>query len=177
MRKSLFFFMFFLMVSNVHGETIHLKSGKDISGKIIERADDHIKLDVEGVALTYYFDSINNIEDVKNIPAPVVTEPPHKEEIPVSVPVSRPIPQSEKDIKYQDYIKADYSPGIDLSTDQIVIDPTHALNALGLKIDENHALATQMMPAEANQLNSIGLKLALAVLFMIVFAWIRSKFF
>ena len=47
-------------------ETIILKSGKTVNGKILHRSDEYIKVDVYGVSLTYYFDEIENItgEDV-----------------------------------------------------------------------------------------------------------------
>ena len=42
-------------------ETIVLKSGKTVDGKILQRTDQYIKVDVYGVSLTYYFDEIESI--------------------------------------------------------------------------------------------------------------------
>lgn len=43
-------------------ETIVLKSGKTIEGKIIERAENYIKVDIYGVPITYYFHEIEKID-------------------------------------------------------------------------------------------------------------------
>jgi tetratricopeptide (TPR) repeat protein len=46
-------------------ETILLKSGKTVEGKLIERTDQYIKIDFQGVPLTYFFDEIENIDGQK----------------------------------------------------------------------------------------------------------------
>lgn len=43
-------------------ETIVLKSGKTITGKLIEKTDEYIKIDFQGVSLTYFLDEIESIE-------------------------------------------------------------------------------------------------------------------
>jgi len=43
-------------------ETIVLKSGQTIEGKIIEKTDKYIKIDFEGVPLTYFMDEIDKVE-------------------------------------------------------------------------------------------------------------------
>jgi hypothetical protein len=43
-------------------ETIGLKSGKTVEGKIIEKNDEYIKIDFQGVSLTYYNDEIESID-------------------------------------------------------------------------------------------------------------------
>lgn len=43
-------------------ETIVLKSGKTIEGKLIEKTDKYIKIDFQGVPLTYFFDEIESID-------------------------------------------------------------------------------------------------------------------
>lgn len=45
-----------------YAETIVLKSGKTIEGKIIEKTDEYIKIDFFGVALTYYLSDIESID-------------------------------------------------------------------------------------------------------------------
>lgn len=55
----------FLGVSFVCAETIILKSGLTFEGKIIEKTDEHIKVDFQGVPLTYYFDQIESIDGIK----------------------------------------------------------------------------------------------------------------
>ncbi len=39
-------------------ETIHLKSGKVITGEVIEKTADHIKMNVEGINVTYWTEDI-----------------------------------------------------------------------------------------------------------------------
>ena len=46
----------------VFAETVILKSGKKIEGKIIERTDDYVKVDQYGVPITYFLDDIESIE-------------------------------------------------------------------------------------------------------------------
>ena len=58
--------MFGLMLINslVFAETVVLKSGKTLQGKIIEKTDKYIKIDIEnlGIPLTYFFDDIETID-------------------------------------------------------------------------------------------------------------------
>lgn len=44
-------------------ETIILKSGQQIKGKILEKTDKHIKIDFSGVPLTYYIEDIQSISE------------------------------------------------------------------------------------------------------------------
>lgn len=46
-------------------ETIYLKSGKIVEGKLIEKTDDYIKIDFQGVSLTYFLDEIEAIDGLK----------------------------------------------------------------------------------------------------------------
>jgi hypothetical protein len=46
-------------------ETIILKSGQEIEGKVIEKTDKYIKIDFEGAQLTYFFDDIKTIDGNK----------------------------------------------------------------------------------------------------------------
>jgi hypothetical protein len=59
----------FILSLNALATTIYLKSGKTIEGNLIERANDYIKIEVAGVALTYYSDEISEI-----IESPLQTE-------------------------------------------------------------------------------------------------------
>ncbi len=64
-RKTPFLFAIFLcslFVSGVFAEVVKLKSGRQIQGKIIERTDSYIKVEVAGVVLTYFLDDISAIE-------------------------------------------------------------------------------------------------------------------
>jgi hypothetical protein len=51
-----------------------LKSGKKVTGKIIERTDEYIKIEAYGVPLTFYLDEIQKLED-KNQPLTPVKKP------------------------------------------------------------------------------------------------------
>jgi len=48
--------------SLVIAEAVILKSGKKLEGKILEKTDKYIKIDFDGIPLTYYFDEIEKIE-------------------------------------------------------------------------------------------------------------------
>ena len=56
---------FCLIGSFVCAETIILKSGKKIEGKIIERTEEYLKVDFQGVPLTYYLGEIENVDGEK----------------------------------------------------------------------------------------------------------------
>ncbi len=64
----------------VFAETIVLKSGKTVEGKLIEKTDKYIKIDFMGVPITYFNDEIDTINEKKiSLPAsdtsPGFTEP------------------------------------------------------------------------------------------------------
>ena len=108
MSKILFVvigFVFFLNSAS-WAETIYLKNGKKISGKIIERGDDSTKVDIKGVTVTYFKEEIDRIEEgspqvqapipaapkptpsaVSPAPAPALAAPPAAV-VPASVPAA-----------------------------------------------------------------------------------------
>ena len=55
--------LFFPFISSA--DTIVLKSGKTVEGKVIEKTDKYIKVDFQGVMLTYYNDEIKSIDGQK----------------------------------------------------------------------------------------------------------------
>ena len=61
-----------LSVSSVYAETIVLKSGKSVEGKLLEKTDKYIKIDFQGVPVTYYFDEIESIDGVKQTQSSLV---------------------------------------------------------------------------------------------------------
>ena len=67
-HKSSKIMMFVLMgvlclsVSSVYAETIVLKSGKTVEGKLIEKTDKYIKIDFQGVPLTYSLSEIQSVD-------------------------------------------------------------------------------------------------------------------
>lgn len=50
---------------SLFAETIVLKSGKTVEGKIIEKTDKYIKIDFQGVPITYFLDEIESINETK----------------------------------------------------------------------------------------------------------------
>lgn len=58
----------FLSVSSTYAVTIVLKSGKTVEGKLIEKTDKYIKIDFQGLPLTYFLDEIENIDGVRQVP-------------------------------------------------------------------------------------------------------------
>lgn len=62
MGKIIVITVFFVSIySFSFAETIYLKSGQKIEGKIIEKTDKYIKIDFQGVPLIYYFEDIDKI--------------------------------------------------------------------------------------------------------------------
>lgn len=58
----LFLLLTFLFFNNLLAETVVLKSGKTVEGKITETTDKYIKVDFQGVGITYYLDEIASID-------------------------------------------------------------------------------------------------------------------
>jgi hypothetical protein len=64
----------FLVFGNTFAETVVLKSGKIVDGKIIEKTDKYIKIDLYGIPVTYYMDDIESIDGEKVIKENVLFE-------------------------------------------------------------------------------------------------------
>lgn len=70
MKKSVLILIFILLFisSLTFAETITLKSGKTIEGKIVEKTDKYIKVDIGvGMPITYFLDEIENIGGANSI--------------------------------------------------------------------------------------------------------------
>jgi len=66
MKKLICSVVLMIMLSSVVlAETIHLKSGKKIKGKILEKTDEYIRADIYGVSVTFYLEDIERIDEVK----------------------------------------------------------------------------------------------------------------
>ena len=77
MRKIILFAAFvFLLIPNVFADAIKLKSGQEFEGKILERTPSSVKIDFNGVQLTYSLDEVEKINneavlpEIVNIPTP-----------------------------------------------------------------------------------------------------------
>jgi hypothetical protein len=73
MKKMPLVLIFALLAATAFAETITLKSGKTIEGKILERSDTYIKVSFGDVPLTYFLDEVDSIDGVKL--EPVKKEP------------------------------------------------------------------------------------------------------
>lgn len=73
MKRFLFLSVIILVVAfAAFADTIILKSGQTVEGTILERNNDSIKVDVEGVTLNYYLEEIAKIN--QEVVAPQVTQ-------------------------------------------------------------------------------------------------------
>lgn len=76
MKKILLILCSFAVVSLSYAETIVLKNGKSIEGKVVEKTSDYIKLEImEGVNSTYFFDDIQTIDGKPIESAAAVAQP------------------------------------------------------------------------------------------------------
>lgn len=57
--------MFLFFSSSIFAETIVLKSGKTVDGKLLGKTDKDIKVDILGVPVTYYLAEIESIDGIK----------------------------------------------------------------------------------------------------------------
>ncbi|MBF0489984.1 MAG: DUF2059 domain-containing protein [Candidatus Omnitrophica bacterium] len=61
--KTLFTVVAFLFLSSsVFAETIHFKDGRSVNGKVLERTSSEVKVDVNGIPMTYYADELQDID-------------------------------------------------------------------------------------------------------------------
>lgn len=60
---------------SLFADIIFLKTGKKIEGKIIDRTDKCVKIEVEGINLTYFSEDIEHIEQGANASDPKAAEP------------------------------------------------------------------------------------------------------
>lgn len=64
---------------SIFAETIVLKTGKTVEGKIVEKTNEYIKVDFQGVPVTYFIDEIESVDETKSVDEteqslPVITE-------------------------------------------------------------------------------------------------------
>jgi hypothetical protein len=77
MKKIAFIFTFlFLIVSLCSADTLYLKSGRIVKGDILEKTEDQIKINANGLTLTYYADEVDRIEGSSQASQPAAIEPP-----------------------------------------------------------------------------------------------------
>ena len=66
--KNISFILFFCLffAGSAFSEIIVLKSGGEVEGKLIEKTDEYVKINFQGVELVYYLDEIAAIKDSKS---------------------------------------------------------------------------------------------------------------
>jgi hypothetical protein len=84
-----------MIASVAHADTIRLKNGNTVEGKVIEKTADGIKVDIGGVTLTYYTDEIQEVSAAADVAAPVVVVDAAPEASPTPV-VEAPVPVSQE---------------------------------------------------------------------------------
>lgn len=68
MRKAIFLTLAaILTVSFCFADTIVLKSGKKVEGKILEKSADALKIDISGMSVNYFLDEIDSINGEKPV--------------------------------------------------------------------------------------------------------------
>lgn len=67
MKKRMLLILLLVLCSPIYifAETIVLKNGKTVEGKLIEKTDKHIEIDFQGVSLEYFFDEIKTIDGIQ----------------------------------------------------------------------------------------------------------------
>ncbi len=82
-----FYFLFAFLVLcalPATAETIHLKDGRSVEGKVIEKNGQSVKVDVNGVGMTYYADEVADIDGIVLAPpTPLVPA------VPAAVPTKK----------------------------------------------------------------------------------------
>jgi len=97
--------------TSAFAETITLKSGTKVEGKILERTDKYVKLDFHGVPIKYNIQDIENIDG--NPPVAVVKnesiEPAVSSQIPLPEKIEPPKPQIPREINWQNNLDEAFS--------------------------------------------------------------------
>jgi len=57
----LFILIYFFLPLSTFADTVDLKSGRSVEGKVVENTDKYVKIEAYGVVLTYYKDEVKNI--------------------------------------------------------------------------------------------------------------------
>jgi len=82
-KKILILALFSAFFMPAYAETLVLKSGKTVEGRIVEKNDKYIKLDIVGIPVTYYLNDIESIDGQKITPAQAIEALEEKKEAPV----------------------------------------------------------------------------------------------
>jgi len=125
----------FFLPSFIFAETIVLKSGKTVEGKLIEKTDKYIKIDFQGVPLTYFLDEIESIDGIKQaLVAEKEREPSAKS--PSDLPYSKEsMEQGQKGAEY--FKQGNFKEAIPYFQQAIQLDPNNFTAYWSLGISYN----------------------------------------
>jgi hypothetical protein len=72
-KRIVFFLLLFMLIACIsYADTLTLKSGQQIDGKIIERTNKSIKIEIASAEFTYYADEIDSVNGEKFSPADTI---------------------------------------------------------------------------------------------------------
>jgi hypothetical protein len=63
MKKFMLLLAGLFLASSAHAATVYLKNGSTVEGNIVEKTGSSVKIDVNGVSVTYYNDEIDRVDD------------------------------------------------------------------------------------------------------------------
>ena len=94
-KTTLFLFCFMGTALSSQAEILILKNGKTIEGKILEKTDKYIKVDILDMPITYYLDDVETIDGQKIIQEPVEQNVTAQQNVTVEqkvVPIKEEVP-------------------------------------------------------------------------------------
>ncbi len=101
------YIILFLLIMNlplVFAETIVLKSGKQIEGKIIEKTDQYLKIEIEGIPVTYWLDEIERVDEKASFPSQVAISESISSKSEIEKIITPKVEDYLKNKKYKDTI-------------------------------------------------------------------------
>ncbi|MCK9573271.1 MAG: hypothetical protein M0R20_02570 [Candidatus Omnitrophica bacterium] len=120
-------FVSLLFLGNAFCDTIILKSGKQVEGSIKTRTDDAVKVDIEGITITYYFTDIKSING-ENVASSLPAEP-------VSAIEAQQPPASVSDSNTLS-VKENAAPTPNMTERAVVEEPTMSVSERSMDISE-----------------------------------------
>lgn len=85
MKTLLSILCLFLLTISAHAQTLVLKNGSKVTGKILSQDDKKVKIEIDGAPMTYYMDEIDNIggEEEAKMETPPPADVPQEATAPV----------------------------------------------------------------------------------------------
>lgn len=144
--KKIYYILIVLIIFTplAFADTVYLKSGKEVKGKIIEESDKYVRMDLgEGVILRYYKEEIERIEKDTTSESKVFTLKPSPLVVPRELPVQTEV---ESSLKIQ-------SPSSGVNVSEQEISPETAplpakVTPLGTKVEDKDNLEIERIVKE-----------------------------